>query len=133
MCPFLRDCSVVCHPMCCCQLSVSATLIRVRSTNHVALHAQIPKHWPEGALEATPLPDLDAMVLDAGVTTDRPFLFIGVLSSKRTFRRRVNVRGTWLRFVTHMPTSSVQVRFVLAADEVRTLLVRMLFNLKGLV
>lgn len=80
---------------------------------------QLQGRWPPGALETTPLPDIDAMVADSGVTTDRPFLLIGVLSSKRTFRRRVNVRNTWLQFITHKPTRSVLVRFVLSPDEVR--------------
>jgi hypothetical protein len=72
-----------------------------------------PAHWPAAALEATPLPDVDAMVRGAGVTSDAPFLVIGVLSSRRRYRRRVAVRSTWQRFVTHAPTASVHVRFVL--------------------
>lgn len=56
----------------------------------------------------------------AGVTTDKPFLFIGVLSSRRTFRRRLTVRNTWLQYVTHTPTKMVDVKFVLSPDEVWT-------------
>jgi hypothetical protein len=78
--------------------------------------------WPPDALKAAPMPDIDAMVTAAGITTDKPFLFIGVLSSRRTYRRRVTVRNTWAHFITHMQTDTIQLRFVLARDEVRLVL-----------
>jgi hypothetical protein len=100
----------------------------------MAPHVQVAEHkppppgprrrpsWPEGADEPVPLPDLDAMVRAGGITTDQPFLFIGVLSSRRTSRRRTTVRNTWLRYVTHMPTHTVDIKFVLSPDEVRACL-----------
>lgn len=74
--------------------------------------------WPPGALIATPLPDLDAQIAAANVTMDRPFLLIGVLSSRRTYRRRVTIRQTWARFITHTATHAVHVRFVIGRNEV---------------
>lgn len=59
------------------------------------------------------------MIRDAGVDTSAPFLFIGILSSQRTFRRRITVTATWLQYVTHTPTHLVEARFVLTPDEVR--------------
>ena len=68
---------------------------------------------------ADALPDLDAMIRAAGVDSASPFLFIGILSSQRTFRRRITVTSTWLQFVTHTPTYLVEAKFILTPDEVR--------------
>lgn len=78
----------------------------------------VPYYWPPDALSAAPLPDLDAMIRNAGIDTTAPFLFIGILSSQRTFRRRITVTSTWLQYVTHTPTHLVEARFVLTPDEV---------------
>lgn len=85
--------------------------------------AKRTEEWPAEALEAAPMPDIDAMITAAGIATEKPFLFIGVLSSRRTYRRRVTVRNTWAKFITHMPTNCVQLRFVLTRNEVRILLI----------
>ena len=85
-------------------------------------HSKPPEWWPEGATEPTPLPDLDAMVRASGVTTDSPFLLVGVLTSPASAERRAAVRATWQRFVTHTRTALVLVRYVMGrnAAEVRT-------------
>ena len=81
---------------------------------------QAPAHWPTQALTPTTLPDVDDMVKTAGLTTDAPFLLIGVLSSQQTQRRRITVRKTWQQYMTHTPTHTVQLRFVLGHNEVRS-------------
>lgn len=93
---------------------------------------QLPDYWPPNAERASPLPDLDAVIHDAGIDTTLPFLFIGILSSRRTFRRRITVTNTWLQYVTHMPTSLVEARFVLTSDEVRVPTASMLDVGRGL-
>eukprot|EP00892_Ulva_mutabilis_P006228 jgi/Ulvmu1/3978/UM182_0006.1 len=82
---------------------------------------QHPPYWPPNAARPSPLPDLDAMIRDAGITTDTPFLFIGILSSRRTSRRRITVTNTWLQFVTATNSTLVEARFVLTPDEANDL------------
>jgi hypothetical protein len=87
-----------------------------------AEHLKPPEWWPEGATEPTGMPDLDAMVRASGMTTDSPFLLVGVLTSPASAERRAAVRATWQRFVTHTRTALVLVRYVMGrnAAEVRT-------------
>ena len=74
----------------------------------------IPDWWPVNASVPAPLPDLDALVRDAGVSTHAPFLLLGVLTSYETAHRRAAVRVTWQRYVTHMPTQMVLLRYVMS-------------------
>ena len=83
-----------------------------------ATHALQPSHWPHSALDGADWPCLDDMVRAAGVSTGAPFLLVGVLSSRKSYRRRVTVKDTWQRAMAHVATVSVQLRFVLGHDEV---------------